>query len=104
MRHSPGIDPWSTIQVFLIYINDLPNCKLVAKTSRLYADDSNLTFSARNINEVQTMINENHKEVHTWLQAKELTLPPCTRLFIITHHNIYKAVLPRLLMSNYHVF
>lgn len=59
--------------LFLIYINDLPNCKLEAKP-RLYADDSNLTYSAKNIKEVQTMINEDLKEVHTWLKANKLTL------------------------------
>ena len=59
--------------LFLIYINDLPNCKLTAKT-RLYADDSNLTFSAKSVNEVQKVMNQDLGEVSTWLGANKLTL------------------------------
>ena len=59
--------------LFLLYINDLPNCKLVAKT-RLDADDTSLTFAGKNITETQTLINEDLKKVSTWLLANKLTL------------------------------
>ena len=42
--------------LFLIYINDLPNCLNVG-SPRMYADDTNVTFSAASIPDLESQIN-----------------------------------------------
>ena len=42
--------------LFLIYINDLPEC-LNQATSRLFADDTNLTVAGETIEEVELAMN-----------------------------------------------
>ena len=42
--------------LFLIYINDLPNCLNVG-SPRMYADDTNVTFSAATIPDLESQIN-----------------------------------------------
>ena len=37
--------------LFLLYINDLPNC-LKHSQARMYADDTNLTFASNNIDDI----------------------------------------------------
>ena len=59
-RESPlncGVPQGSIIGplLFLIYINDLPNCLNVA-TPRMYADDTNVTFSAASIHNLESKL------------------------------------------------
>ncbi len=42
--------------LFLIYINDLPNC-LQHSTARMFADDTNITVSGKSIDEAEVAIN-----------------------------------------------
>ena len=48
--------------LFLIYMNDLPNCLNVG-TPRMYADDSNVTFSAATIPDLESLINNDLKYI-----------------------------------------
>ena len=43
--------------LFLLYINDLPNC-LARACPRMYADDTNITVSANNAADLKTMLND----------------------------------------------
>ena len=43
--------------LFLIYINDLPNC-LTHSQPRMYADDTNLTFASNNVCDIDYKLNE----------------------------------------------
>ena len=52
--------------LFLIYINDLPNCVKHSST-RMYADDTNLTASGSNIEEIRTMLTKDSESVVEWL-------------------------------------
>ena len=56
--------------LFILYINDLPNC-LSNSVARMYADDTHLTFASNNINDV---MNHDLSNVNTWLTANKLTL------------------------------
>ena len=56
--------------LFLLYINDLPNC-LSNCEPRMYADDTHLTYASNNI---QTSLNEDLENVDNWLRANKLTL------------------------------
>ena len=59
--------------LFLIYINDLPNC-LLNSVPRMYADDTHLTFASNNILNINTVLNEDLARVEKWLIANKLTL------------------------------
>ena len=59
--------------LFLIFINDLPNCLNLAIPS-MYADDTSLTVSASDTASLETQINQELKCVNEWLLANKLTL------------------------------
>ena len=58
--------------LFLLYINDLPNC--LSNKPRMYADDTHLTYAGSNLENVQFCLNEDLANVFNWLQANKLTL------------------------------
>ena len=59
--------------LFLIYINDLHT---VCKHSFpiLFADDTNLFLSGKNLDDMQTLLNEELTEIDLWLKANKLSL------------------------------
>ena len=59
--------------LFLLYINDLPNC-LEHSHSRMYVDDSHLTYTAANVHEIDQNLNQDLASVSEWLAANRLTL------------------------------
>ena len=59
--------------LFLIYINDLPNC-LTHFQTRMYADDTNLTFASNNVDDIDYKLNQDLDNVNKWLIANKLTL------------------------------
>ena len=71
MWSSSWIDPWSLL--FLIYINDLPNC-LQFTTTRMFTDDTNRTASGKSISEVEQAPNLDPWDVKEWLSANKLCL------------------------------
>ena len=56
--------------LFLIYINDLPNC-LSLGSPRMYADDTNVTFAASGMLGLETQINTELKSINLWLRANK---------------------------------
>ena len=59
--------------LFLIYINDLPNC-LNTSTPCLFADDTNVTLCGSSINDVVSQANTELAEINKWLTANKLYL------------------------------
>ena len=59
--------------LFIIYINDLPNCLSNAEP-RMYADDTHISFAGNNIQNINTVLNEDRARVEKWLTANKLTL------------------------------
>ena len=59
--------------LFLIYINDLPNC-LSHSRARMYADDTHLTYASNDIDDIDHHFNEDLAKVSEWLVANRLTL------------------------------
>ena len=59
--------------LFLLYINDLPNC-LEHSQARMYADDTNLTFASNDIDDINYHLNHDLANVNKWLIANRLTL------------------------------
>ena len=59
--------------LFLIYINDLPNCLNVGSPT-MYADDTNISFKSKNLVELQDCMNIELKSLNTWLEVNKLSL------------------------------
>ena len=59
--------------LFLLYINDLPNC-LEETQASMFADDTNLSCQGKSTTEVENKINTDLENVHKWLIANKLTL------------------------------
>ena len=59
--------------LFLLYVNDLPNC-LDKSCPAMYADDTNLTVCSDSINNLEEALNSEMKNIHQWLLSNKLTL------------------------------
>ena len=59
--------------LFLLYVNDLPNC-LRYSSAEMYADDTNLTACSDNINNLQAILNWDLNNIHQWIATNKLTL------------------------------
>ena len=59
--------------LFLLYINDLPNCLSLSSAS-MFADDTNISTHGDTGNEIQERLNADLENVHQWLLANKLTL------------------------------
>ena len=59
--------------LFLLYVNDLPNC-LNQSSAEMYADDTNLTASSDDLHCLQTILNSELNNIYQWLVANKLTL------------------------------
>ena len=56
--------------LFLLYINDLPNC-LDSSVPALFADDTYLTTSGSPASEIQGNLEIELNKVHTWILANK---------------------------------
>ena len=59
--------------IVLLYINDLPNC-LTNSYPRMYADDTHLTYADKDVNIIQSCLNEDLLNISKWLIANKFTL------------------------------
>ena len=59
--------------LFLLYVNDLPNC-LDKSCPAMYADDTNLTVCSDSINNLEEALNSEMKNIYQWLLSNKLTL------------------------------
>ena len=67
--------------LFLIFINDLPNCCNLDVT--LFADDTFLSLASRNLAHLQKEMNKELSKVFHWLVANKLTLNVTKSKFMI---------------------
>ena len=59
--------------LFLVYINDLPNC-LNEGIPRMFADDTNISFSSNTLSDLEHLINFELQSLNRWLIANKLSL------------------------------
>ena len=59
--------------LFLLYINDLPNC-LTLSTPRMFAGDTHLTNQGLSTSELETRLNPDLENVKEWLLANKLSI------------------------------
>ena len=68
--------------LFLLYINDLPNC-LMHSQPRMYADDTHLTLAGNSVDSIELNLNEDLASISEWLTANKLTLNKSKTEFMI---------------------
>ena len=69
--------------LFLLYINDLPNCLSVA-SPRMFADDTSISVAAEKLVDIENTINSELNNLNCWLiKANRLSLN------IILRHNLW---------------
>ena len=68
--------------LFIIYINDLCNVSDVLKFF-LFADDTNIFYSDKSVERVESIINENLKLLAKWFQINKLSLNLSKTKFIV---------------------
>ena len=59
--------------LFLIYINDLPNC-LSEALPRMYADDTSISIAANSLPELESALSNELANLHEWLNVNKLSL------------------------------
>ena len=89
--------------LFLLYINDLPQC-LNFSHPRMYADDTSITYAGQDLNEIDDYLKKDLKSVNTWLSSNKLTLNLTkTEFLIITlrQRRVYLSDNPSLTINNF---
>ena len=78
--------------LFLLYINDLPQC--LSKTKpRLFADDTNLTASGDSITRLEAAVNSDLENLKKWLIANKLSLNVAkTEFMLIGSKQMIKSI------------
>ena len=59
--------------LFLLYVNDLPNC-MENSHAAMYADDTNITVRSSSLIHVEEALNSELENIHHWLLSNKLTL------------------------------
>jgi len=60
--------------LFIIYINDLPNCVSKSTTVSMYADDTAMYTICKDVNELNRVLNKDLTNVNDWLARNKLSL------------------------------
>ena len=68
--------------LFLVYINDLPNCLSIA-SPRMFADDTSISLNASNLIDLESFINIELSNLNHWLIANKLSLNIAKTEFMI---------------------
>ena len=69
--------------LFLIYINDLPNC-LTKALPRMYADDTSISIAASSLSELELALNAELANLHEWLNVNKFSLNIAKTEFMLT--------------------
>ena len=77
--------------LFFIYVNDLPNCHLESDIV-LYADDTVIYYSSKNLTDLQHHINAGLETVLKWFSSNLLTLNKCMISYIEKKRKKYDKV------------
>ena len=87
--------------LFLMYINDLPNCLRVA-APRMFADDTSITLSAKTVADLKLAVTSELNNLTCWLRANKLSLNVAkTELIIIGSRQRLNAQCEEIDISQY---
>jgi len=68
-----------------VYVNDLPYNTSSLLTFHLFADDTNIYYSCKNLDELESKLNHELKMVAEWMKSNRLALSILKTNFIIFH-------------------
>ena len=68
--------------LFLLYINDLPECLKITR-SLLFADDTILTPYSHSIADIEIAVNSELENLRNWLMANKLSLNVAKKEFML---------------------
>ena len=87
--------------LFLLYINDLPDC-LKSTTPGMYADDTQIFSSSNNANELVVRLNSDLAHVCNWLKENRLQMHPskCKMMFIGSPYHINNIICEEPVVAN----
>ena len=91
--------------LFIIYINDLPNC-LKITTPRMFADDTNLTAVGETLGEAEERAGVDLRNVQKWLSLNKLSLNIAKTEYILiaSRHKITRIdVQPTVKINSQHI-
>ena len=69
--------------LFLLYINDLPCASQLL--TKLFADDTCLIFSAKTIDQLEIMINQEMMKMHNWMTSNKLSINYSKTKYMLFH-------------------
>ena len=72
--------------LFLLYVNDLPNTSSLL-TFHLFADDTNLYFSSKNLSHLEATLNHELKSVAEWMKCNRLARLNISKTNFILFHS-----------------
>ena len=73
----------------LVCINDLPNC-LILTSPRMFADDTNITFAASTLIDLEKGLTTELRSLNQWLISNKLSLNVAkTKLWLLGQINVY---------------
>ena len=76
--------------LFLIFVNDLPNCSNFDVT--LFADDTSLRLQSENLASLEKQVNKELRNVYNWLVANKLTLNILkSKYMLISKKHVYSS-------------
>ena len=70
--------------LFLLHINDLPNTSKLL-SFQLFADDTNIYFSRKNLNDLELILNQELHAVAEWMKSNRLALSILKTNFALFH-------------------
>ena len=86
--------------LFIIYINNLP---LVTKfRTRLFADDTSLTFSEKSIKKLEQVVNQEIAKVANWMSLNKLSINYNKTEFMVIS-NSTKQLKLKLMITKYEI-
>ena len=72
--------------LFLVYINNLPNC-LTSASPRIFADDTNITFADSTMTDLENAVNLELRSLQRWLIKNRLSLNLAKTEFMVIGSN-----------------
>ena len=70
--------------LFLLYIDDLPNTSKLL-SFHLFADDTNIYFLSKNLNDLELILNQELHAVAEWMKSNRLALSILKTNFVLFH-------------------